>query len=122
MGSSEVSAATMTNDSTPNFEIPHEMRQLVQLSLEQAQKAVNDSIAAGHKVAAAMEGQKAGTQASAKNAARRTMEFAEQNVAISFEFARKLVHAKIAQIQPDFVKAQTATLREQAKELGQTMA
>jgi hypothetical protein len=121
-----VQETTMTNDSTPNFEIPHEMRQLVQLSLEQAQKAVNDSIAAGHKVAAAMEGQKAGTQASAKNAARRTMEFAEQNVAISFEFARKLVHAKdvteIAQIQPDFVKAQTATLREQAKELGQTMA
>ena len=77
----------MTNDSTPNFEIPHEMRQLVQLSLEQAQKAVNDSIAAGHKVAAAMEGR-----------------------------------TEIAQIQPDFVKAQTATLREQAKELGQTMA
>ncbi|MGD0673740.1 MAG: phasin family protein [Candidatus Binatus sp.] len=44
--------------------------------------------------------------------------------AVSFEFAKKLVNAKdvmdMVQIQTDFVKAQTAALREQAKELGQT--
>jgi hypothetical protein len=37
------------------------------------------------------------------------MGFAEQNIAVSFEFAKKLVNAKdvmdIVQIQTDFVKA-----------------
>ena len=54
------------------------------------------------------------------------MKFAEQNVAISFQFAQKLVHAKdvaeFVQIQNDFVKVQTAALREQAKELERSAA
>src|SRR5580700_8077054 len=105
----------MTKDSIPNFEISSEMRQLAQQSVEHARKAIVDFIAVGRKAAATMEGQ--------RHAADKAMGFAEQNIAVSFEFAKKLVNAKdvmdIVQIQTDFVKAQTAALREQAKELGQ---
>ena len=116
----------MTKDSKPNFEISGELRQLAQRNVEQARKAVEDFIAAGRKAVATMEGQRAVAQTSVKNAAHKAMGFAEQNIAISFEFANKLVHAKdvmdIVQIQTDFVKTQTEALREQAKELGQTVA
>ena len=116
----------MNKELPPNFEISNELRKLAQQSVEQARKAVEDFIAAGHKAAAAMEGQTAVVQASAKSAAGRAMKFAEQNVAISFQFAQKLVHAKdvaeFVQIQNDFVKVQTAALREQAKELERSAA
>jgi phasin len=113
-------------NSTPNFEISAEMRKLAQQSVERARKSVEDFIAAGRKTAAAIEGQGAAAHARTRNAADRAMEFAEHNVATSFEFAQKLIQTKdvteIVQLQADFVKAQIATLHEQAKELGQAMA
>ena len=116
----------MKEDAKLNFEIPGEMRELAQQSVEQAQKAVSNFIAASRKAAVAMEGQGAVAQANAKNATEKAMEFAEQNVTMWFEFARKLVHARdvteIPQIQTDFVKAQAAAVREQVKALGQTAA
>lgn len=110
----------MTESSIKGFEISSETRQLAQQSVERAQKHVVDFIAAGRKAAVAtLEGQGAVAQASVMRATDTAMKFAEENIAVSFEFAKKLVDAKnvmdMAQIQVDFVKTQTAALREQAK-------
>jgi phasin len=54
---------------------------------------------------------------------KKAMTFAEQNVANSFEFARKLVRAKdvqdILRLHSEFIRAQMEALSSQAKELGE---
>jgi hypothetical protein len=50
------------------------------------------------------------------------MQFAERNIASSFDFAQKVVRAKgvedMLKLQGDYIKAQIQALTEQAKELG----
>ena len=108
-----------------NFEIPTEMRNHAEKSVELAKKACDDFITTAHKAAAAFEGQAAGAQASAKEIGEKAMAFAEKNIATSFEFAQKVVRAKdiqeLTQLQTEFVKAQIPAFAEQAKALGQTV-
>ena len=113
----------MANDPM-NFEIPPQVRQFAEQSVEQAKKAIDGVMAAAHKTVATIEGQAAAAQSGAKDMGQRAMSFAEQNVANSFDFAQKLVRAKDLQevmaLQAEFMRAQMQTLSEQAKELGQT--
>ena|SRR6202158_3451107 len=116
----------MLNDPMANFEIPTEMRNLAEQSVEQARKAFDDFMAAAQKAVTAVEAQAAGTKASTKNIGEKAMAFAEKNVATSFEFAQKVVRAKniqeLTQLQTEFVKTQMPTFVEQARALGQTVA
>jgi len=109
-----------------NFEIPTEMRNLAEQSVEQAKKAFDDFITAAQKAVTAVEGHAAGAKASTKNIGEKAMAFAEKNVATSFEFAQKVVRAKdiqeLTQLQTEFVKTQMSTFVEQARALGQTVA
>jgi phasin len=117
---------TMLKNPMANFEIPTEMRNLAEQSVEQAKKAFDDFITAAQKAVTAVEGQTAGAKASTKNIGEKAMAFAEKNVATSFEFAQKVVRAKgiqeLTQLQTDFVKTQMPAFVEQARALGQTVA
>ena len=116
----------MLKNPMANFEIPTEMRNLAEQSVEQAKKAFDDFITAAQKAVTAVEGQTAGAKASTKNIGEKAMAFAEKNVATSFEFAQKVVRAKgiqeLTQLQTDFVKTQMPAFVEQARALGQTVA
>ena len=116
----------MLKNPVANFEIPTEMRNLAEQSVEQAKKAFDDFITAAQKAVTAVEGQTAGAKASTKNIGEKAMAFAEKNVATSFEFAQKVVRAKdiqeLTQLQTDFVKTQMPAFVEQARALGQTVA
>ena len=116
----------MFNNPTANFEIPIEMRNHAEQSVEQAKKAFDDFITAAQKAVTAVEGQAAGAKASTKNIGEKAMAFVEKNVATSFEFAQKVVRAKdiqeLTQLQTEFVKTQMPTFVEQARALGQTVA
>ena len=105
-----------------NFDVPTQMRQFAEQSVEQAKKAVDGFMTAAHKTAATMEAQTATTQASAKDVGAKAMSFAEKNIANSFDFAQKLVRAKDIQevlaLQTEFMKSQMQAMSEQAKELG----
>jgi phasin len=107
-----------------NFDVPTQMRQFAEQSVEQAKKAVDGFITAAQKTATAMETQAATAQSGAKNVGQKAMAFAEQNIANSFEFAQKLVRAKDMQevmaLQAEFMKAQMQAMSAQAKELGST--
>jgi len=110
----------MVNDPMSNFEIPTEMRQVAEKSLEDAKKAFDGFIAAAQKAAAEIEEQATLAQAGAKDVGRKAMAFAEQNVATSFDFAQKLARAETVEemmrLQAEFVKAQMPVLSDQAKE------
>src|SRR5712671_6079334 len=111
----------MANESW-NFEVPTQMRQFAEQSLEQARKAVDGFINAAHKTATTIESQTSAAQSGAKDVGAKAMSFAEQNIATSFEFAQKLVRAKDLQevmaLQQEFLQSQMKVMNEQAKDLG----
>jgi len=114
----------MAKDPMSSFEIPSEMRNLAEQSVEQARKAFDGYMTAAQQAVEAVEGQATVAQAGTKNVGKKAMTFAEQNVATSFEFAQKLVRAKdvqeVLRLQGEFVQAQMQALSEQAKELSET--
>src|ERR1051325_8543059 len=109
-------------DNPWNFDVPTQMRQFAEQSVEQAKKAVDGFLTAAQKTAAALETQAHTAQSGAKDVREKVMTFAEQNIANSFEFAQKLVRAKDVQevlaLQQEFLKAQMAAMQTQAKDLG----
>jgi len=105
-----------------NFDVPTQMRQLAEQSLEQARKAVDGFMNAAQKAVNTAEVQANAAQSGAKDLGHKAMSFAEQNVANSFDFAQKLVRAKDMQelmaLQQEFLQAQMKAMSEQAKDLG----
>jgi phasin len=71
-----------------------------------------------------LEGQAETARKGAKNVSEKAMNFAEQNVAKSFELAQQLVRAKdvqeVLKLQGDFIRTQMQVLSDQAKELGES--
>ena len=105
-----------------NFEVPTQMRQFAEQSVEQAKKAVDGFLSAAHKTTATLETQASTVQAGAKDMGQKVMGFAEQNINNSFDFAQKLVRAKDIQevmaLQQEFLKSQMQAMQAQAKDLG----
>ena len=105
-----------------NFEVPTQLRQMAEQSLEQARKAVDGFMTAAQKAVTTAEAQAAAAQSGAKDVGQKAMSFAEQNVASSFEFAQKLVRAKDIQevmaLQQEFLQSQMKVISEQAKDIG----
>ena len=111
----------MAKEGSANFEIPAEMRAFAEKSVEQAKHAFDTFISAAQQAVNATENQVASARTGAKEAGELAMRFAERNVASSFEFAQRLLHAKdfkeVTALQAEYVKSQIAALTEQAKEL-----
>jgi len=116
----------MAENSGRQFEIPAEMRQFAERSVEQAKQAFDTFIAAASQAVSTFGGQAEAFRQSSDDARRRAIAFAEQNVDASFEFAQRLVRARdvqeVIRLQTEFVQTQMRALTEQAKELGETTA
>jgi len=112
----------MANDPMWNLDVPTQMRQFAEQSVEQAKKAVDGFLTAAHKTAVTLENQTSTAQSGAKDMSQKVMGFAEQNINNSFEFAQKLVRAKDIQevmaLQQEFLKSQMQAMQAQAKDLG----
>ena len=113
----------MADESTARFEIPPQMREFAEKSVEQAKQAFDNFVAATQHAVNTAETQVASARGGVKEAGELAMGFAERNIAASFDLAQKLVHAKDAQevlaLHRDYVSGQMAALTEQAKALGQ---
>jgi phasin len=111
----------MANNGNGTFEIPAEMRAFAEKSVEQAKQAFGSFISAAQHAVNTAETQATSARTGAKEIGELAIEFTQRNVASSFEFAEKLVHAKDAQeltaLHSDYVKSQIAALTDQAKEL-----
>ena len=114
----------MANDPFNNFEVPTQMRQFAEQSLEQARKAVDGFLNQAQKAVTTVETQANAAQSNAKDMGQKAMGFAEQNIANSFECAQKLVRAKDIQevmaLQQEYLQSQMKAMSEQAKDLGST--
>ena len=105
-----------------SYEIPSDMRDLAEKSVDQARKAFEGFVTAAQKAAGQADDTAASVQSNAKNLGTKAMSFAEQNVRTAFDLAQKLVRAKDLQevfsLQSEYAKSQLTTIQEQAKELG----
>jgi phasin len=104
------------------YEIPSEMREFAEKSVDQARKAFDGFIGAAQKTVDTIEGSANTVQANAKDATRKTLSYAEQNIAAAFDLAQRLVRAKdvqeAMQAQAEFVRSQYEAMQAQMKEIG----
>jgi len=107
---------------TPNYEIPTEMRDFAEKSVEQARKAFDSFIGAARRTADTVQGSTDLARTNASNLSTRGFEFAEQNVNAAFDLAQKLVRSRdvqeAMQHQAEYVRSQFAAIQAQAKEFG----
>jgi phasin len=104
------------------YEIPNEMRDFADQSVEQARKAFEGFVEAAYKASNAVESQADAAQGNFRHVAGAAVAFAEQNMTASFTYAQRLVRAKsleeLMAIQAEFAKSQMETLSKQAREMG----
>lgn len=116
----------MATESGTNFEIPAEVRAFAEKSVEQAKLAFDSFVSATQQAVSTAETHATTVRTGAKEAGELAMRLAERNIASSFEFAQRLLHAKdpqeVARLHADYVKSQIAALTEQANELSKQMA
>jgi len=109
------------NNQVP-YEVPAEMRDFAEKSVEQARKAIDGFMGAAQRTVETLEGSGTSVQANAKDATRKTFTYAEQNIAAAFDLAQKMVRAKdlqeVMQYQADYVRAQFEAMQTQMKEFG----
>jgi phasin len=104
------------------YEVPSEMRDFAEKSVEQARKAFEGFVGAAQKAAGAMDAAPFPVPAPMKDLGTKAMGFAETNVKAAFDLAQKLVQARDMQevlaLQSEYVRAQMSAIQEQARELG----
>ncbi|MBZ6076173.1 phasin [Microvirga puerhi] len=112
----------MATNQTTGYEIPEEMRDFAEKSVEQARKAMDGFLGAAQKTVDTFEGSANTAQASVKDVTRKTLSYAEQNIAAAFDLAQKMVRAKnvqeAMQYQAEFVRSQVEAMQTQMKDLG----
>ncbi len=95
---------------TDQFQVSAEMRAIAEKSVEQARQAFDGFLGAAHRIVNTFGGQADTAGEGAKGIAERAMTFAQQDIAMSFEFAQKLVRARdvqeVLKLQAEYIKAQ----------------
>ena len=108
--------------STPNYEVPAEMRDFAEKSVDQARKAFDSFISAARRTADTVQSSAESARTNAQDVSARGFEFAEQNVTAAFDLAQKLVRSRdlqeAMQHQAEFVRSQFAAMQNQAREFG----
>jgi phasin len=104
----------------PKIEVPAELRDLVEKTIDQTEKAFGMFFDAANKSVASMPNP--GTDIS-----RQALTFTEQNMKAAFEHARKLVHAtdlqQAMQIQSEFLRSKFTNAGEHMRQItGEVMA
>jgi phasin len=106
----------------PGLDVPPEMREFAERSVEQARKAFDGFLGAAQKTVDTLDSAGLTVQGGAKDMTKKTFSYAEQNIAAAFDLAQKLVRAKdpqeALQLQAEYVRQQFASLQTQAKEFG----
>ena len=102
---------------TPQFEIPTDMRKMTEQSLEQVRAAINGYLQFFQRAVP-------GNVMGGSELSNKMLGYAERNVASAFEFAQKLAQVRdvqaLVKLQMEFMQAQTQALTEQAKDLSET--
>jgi phasin len=107
------------------FDIPDQMRDAADRSLDQAKRALGQFMDATQAAVAKAEGSANVLRSGAADMQRQAMAYMEENIAAAFDYAERLVRARsleeVAAIQQEFLKRQAEAVAEQGKSLGQMM-
>ena len=116
----------MAKEPFEQFAMPNEVRAFVEQSVSQARAAFDGIVQAANQAVAQWHGQAQAARAGASEIAHKSMGYVEQNMAATFEFAEKLMHAKhpneVVQLQSEYIARQMKALSTQAQDLGQSAA
>jgi phasin len=116
----------MPKDPFEQFAIPPEMRAFAEQSVAQARKAFDGFIQAANQAIGQAETHAHAASSSANEIAHKSMSYAEQNVAATFDFAQKLMKAKDAAevmgLQSEYLSRQMQTISAQVQDIGQSAA
>jgi len=116
----------MAKDPFEQFAIPNELRTFAEQSVVQARKAFDGFIQAANQAVGQMQGQAQAAQSSATEIAHKSMAYAEENVATTFDFAQRLMQARdaadIMKLQSEYLGKQMQALSTQVQDLGQSAA
>jgi phasin len=106
------------------YDIPQEMREFADKSVEQARKAFDGFVGAAQRTVSAMDASAGPVKPG--DIGRKAIAFAETNVAASFDYAQRLVQARdmaeVMDIQTRFLQDQMKAMEQQARELGDALA
>lgn len=104
------------------YDVPNEMREIAEKSVDQAKKAFDGFVGAASKAVEAVETHTADSQAQSRDIAKKAFSYAEQNVTAAFDLAQRLVHAKdvddVVRIQAEFLRSQMSVLQNQMTDIG----
>jgi phasin len=121
VGAAERLELTMSS----NYEIPSEMRDFAEKSVDQARKAFDGIMGAAQKAASQADETAASAQSNVKAVGGKAISFAEENVRAAFDHAQRLVRARdiqeVLSLQSEYLRNQMTTIQEQAKQLGSTL-
>lgn len=100
--------------SEPKLDVPAELRDLAEKTIEQAERAFQMFFEAANKSVETIPGP-------ATNVSKQALTFTEQNMKSAFEHARKLVHAtdlqQALQIQSEFLRSQFTHAGEHMRQI-----
>ena len=103
---------------TPQFEIPGDMRKMTEQTLEQVRAAIHSYLQFFPRTVP-------GNVMGGSELTDKILGYAERNVTSAFEFTQKLMQARDIQalisLQTEFFQAQMQAMTEQAKDLGETV-
>ena len=103
---------------TPQFEIPTDMRKITEQSVEQVRTAINGYLQFFKRAVPV-------NVMGSSEMSDKILNYTERNVASAFEFAQRLAQVRdvpaLAQLQTDFIQAQMQAMTEQTKDLSETM-
>ena len=104
------------------YDVPNEMRDIAEKSVDQAKKAFDGFVGAASKAVEAAETHAADSHAQSRDIAKKAFSYAEQNVTAAFDLAPRLVHAKdvddVVRIQSEFLRSQMSALQSQMTDIG----
>lgn len=114
----------MAKDPFEQFAMPKEVRAFVEQSVAQARNAFNGFVQAANQAMGQFEGHAQAARSGTSEIARKSIAYAEQNMAATFEFAEKLMRAKdaaeVMRLQSDYLSRQMQSLSAQVQDLGQS--
>jgi phasin len=117
---------TMAKEPFEQFAIPNELRSFAEQSVTQARQAFEGFIQAANQAVGQMRGQAEAAHSGASEIAHKSMEYAEKNVAATFDYAQRLMRAKdateVMALQSEYLGRQMQALSGQVQELGQSAA
>ena len=106
----------------PSFEVPVQVREFVEKSVEQARGAFETFAGAAQKAVGSVEPVPPG---GAREISEKVFGYSQANIEATFDFAKKLAKAKdtreFVQLHGDFIKTQTESLQQQAKEISEAI-